>query len=1015
MRYVGRRTTILALASATALLTSLMGSAIAVESAPEAPPSSESGTSVREVRGLIVAYEPGVAITDSTGQVTGSSSVDAALLPGRSIGAGMRTVELSEPVSEQTAEQLAADLAADPRVRWAVPDRFIPTPRPNESTSAGALEVMPPRDTATQQALPMGTPPVKDGTNQQVLSSVSGSVGAESTCQQSANEPIARCFPDSGWDAGKSTEAEIIWADGYVSKDATDTLVVDAVPWAPIPDGWLPRGDTDLQFCFDTAGTGASAICVQPVYAALAANQSTGVTISDLVGSQWVDRAGQCSGTVTRKEADHPAIAGTGNSWWQLSISASCLFGSANTNVRFVTYMLDQWTTGDFAPNDYKGNGMNFAVPGGTPVAGANDPYYTDGSMWGLYGAYGIKAPQAWTTTTGSSQVVVAVLDTGITTHADLSGRSVAGYDMISDALIANDGDGRDSDPSDPGDWITYDEDASEDSYFYGCWPSDSSWHGTHVAGTIAALTNNGSGVASVAPGVRLQHVRVLGKCGGLLSDIIAGITWASGGTVDGVPVVNATPARVINMSLGGLATCDEATQAAIDAAVGRGTTVVVSAGNSDADAKDFVPASCNNVITVAATDSAGQRAWFSNFGPGVDIAAPGVGVLSTLNSGSTVPVAQTYAYYAGTSMAAPHVTGVVALMLSRNANLTPAQIETRIKAPVNVTAFSGGTCDAETSKTCGAGIVNAEKLVAPGTLSSLASLSLSSGALNPAFSGATTSYTASVANSVSGLTVTPLATDTSSAVTVNETTVAAGSASGAIPLDVGQNTITVVVTAEDTSATTYTVTVTRAAPTSSGGGGSSSTSAAPASQPASPVTQTPVTPAEPPAGIRPVTFADPASVTAAMLAALSPEQFATIPPSVIALLPPAAFRGITPEQARAMTIAQVNAIRPAAAPYLQPLTVAAFSAEQLTAMRPATVARLTAPAIAGLSADQVAGLRPAAVTRMTERQVRSLRPSALAGMSAAQLRALTSAQVDVLTARQLAALSPAQRRALEQ
>ncbi|MBU6245831.1 MAG: fibronectin type III domain-containing protein [Actinomycetales bacterium] len=333
-----------------------------------------------------------------------------------------------------------------------------------------------------------------------------------------------------------------------------------------------------------------------------------------------------------------------------------------------------------------------------TPAVGLtpNDPYYANNSMWGLNGTYGINAPDAWAVTRGSPSTIVAVLDTGITVHPDLAGTSVAGYDMIVDPTVSVDGNGRDSDPSDPGDA----------SGGYG-----SSWHGTHVAGTINAIASNGIGVVGIAPDVKVQNVRVLGAGGGYTSDILAGITWASGGSVPGVPA-NPTPAKVINMSLGGYGSCGADWQAAINSAVGRGTTIVVAAGNSNASASNFTPASCANVVTVAAIGSNGKRASFSNYGSMVEVAAPGVGIWSTLNTGTTSVGSPTYASYSGTSMATPHVVGVVALMLSQDPSLTPAQVSTRLTTPSLLTAFPGGACDSNPALTCGQGIVNAGPLV---------------------------------------------------------------------------------------------------------------------------------------------------------------------------------------------------------------------------------------------------------------------------------------------------------------
>jgi len=342
------------------------------------------------------------------------------------------------------------------------------------------------------------------------------------------------------------------------------------------------------------------------------------------------------------------------------------------------------------------------------PLLVPNDPQYTN--QWHYFGTYGIDAPAAWDITTGSSEIVVAVIDTGIRNHADLIGRTLTGYDFITDTLVANDGGGRDADPSDPGDWITSAENAS--GYFAGCGVSDSSWHGTHVAGTIGAASNNGFGVAGINWVSKILPVRVLGKCGGYTSDIIDGMTWAAGLHVDGVPE-NANPAKVLNLSLGGTGACGTAQQAAINAIVAAGATIVVAAGNSNADAANFNPASCNNVVAVAATSPTGNRASYSNYGTVVDIAAPGGdqsfendpnGVLSTLNAGTTSPGADNYIYYQGTSMAAPHVAGIASLVVSLIPGATPAQVSQIMRNTVK--AFPGGsTCN---TSICGPGIASA-------------------------------------------------------------------------------------------------------------------------------------------------------------------------------------------------------------------------------------------------------------------------------------------------------------------
>ncbi|MET0288684.1 MAG: S8 family peptidase [Pseudoxanthomonas sp.] len=323
-----------------------------------------------------------------------------------------------------------------------------------------------------------------------------------------------------------------------------------------------------------------------------------------------------------------------------------------------------------------------------------NDPSY--GQQWSYQGGNGgIRANEAWDITTGAG-VVVAVLDTGITSHPDLNANVVAGYDFIIDTEVSNDGNARDADPSDPGDWVT----ANQCGYTHGA--SSSSWHGTHVAGTVAAVTNNGVGVAGVAHGAKVMPVRVLGTCGGYDSDIADAIIWASGGTVSGVPNTS-TPAEVINLSLGGAGACGTTTQSAINSAVGRGTTLVIAAGNDNTNVSNASPANCNNVVAVGSTTNTGARSSFSNYGSLVDIAAPGSSILSTLNSGTTTPGSASYASYSGTSMATPHVAGVVALMQSvASSPLTPAQVEATLKSTAR--AFPGTP-----SQPIGAGIVNAK------------------------------------------------------------------------------------------------------------------------------------------------------------------------------------------------------------------------------------------------------------------------------------------------------------------
>ena len=248
-----------------------------------------------------------------------------------------------------------------------------------------------------------------------------------------------------------------------------------------------------------------------------------------------------------------------------------------------------------------------------------NDPYRDN--QWQLYDTYGARLTSAWDVTTGSGAVVIALVDTGYLPHADLSGRFLPGYDFITDAFIANDGDGRDDQALDPGDWVTQAE-IDANPVCDGNVPEDSSWHGLMVAGIAGATGNNAIGVAGMNWGVRLLPVRALGKCGGYMSDIIDGMYWAAGFDVPGIPT-NPTPAHIINVSFGSTDNCQVTEQNAINAIVAAGKVVVAAAGNEEADVKTHSPSNCANVIAVGATTRSGSRASYSNFGTGITVSAP--------------------------------------------------------------------------------------------------------------------------------------------------------------------------------------------------------------------------------------------------------------------------------------------------------------------------------------------------------------------------------------------------------
>lgn len=426
-------------------------------------------------------------------------------------------------------------------------------------------------------------------------------------------------------------------------------------------------------------------------------------------------------------------------------------------------------------------------------LAVPSDPLYTAGGVNGpAAGQWYLRAPNAtfraaidattaWDTTQGSASVVVAVLDTGVRfDHPDLGrvatgGKLLPGYDFIDSVHVvngtpvadttSNDGDGRDADPSDPGDWVTQQEDNSVGGEYYHCTTpndlgqyvgEDSSWHGTSVAGIVGALTNNGVGMAGVGWNTRVLPVRVLGKCGGFVSDILAGMRWAAGLAVPGVPA-NATPARVINLSLGSTGTCGEY-QDAVDDVTAAGAVVVAAAGNTNGHAVG-APANCNGVLGVGGLRHTGTKVGFSDLGPAVAISAPAGNcgnlagpclypILSTSNGGTQGPTSSTYSdsysVTVGTSFSAPMVSGVAALMLAVQPTLTPAQVKALIQGgarPFPTSGADAGTpqCTAPrftsgnvpidqdecycTTANCGAGMLDARAAVRSAAAGLIASI----------------------------------------------------------------------------------------------------------------------------------------------------------------------------------------------------------------------------------------------------------------------------------------------------
>ena len=399
-------------------------------------------------------------------------------------------------------------------------------------------------------------------------------------------------------------------------------------------------------------------------------------------------------------------------------------------------------------------------------TAAPNDPRYPGGQAANVTPTVGqwylrlpsqfvsaINAQMAWDTTQGSPAIVVAVLDTGVRPdHPDLVGKLVPGYDFVSadapgDFTSANDGNDRDPDPSDPGDWVTPAEASS--GPLQGCEVGDSSWHGTQTAALIGAATDNSIGMASVGRDVRVMPVRVLGKCGGFMSDVIAGMYWAAGITIpattsDGLALgtapANPFPAKVLNLSLGSdTTTCGPSYRDAVNAVVAAGASVVISAGNAGQAVGQ--PANCNGAIAVGGLRHTGTKVGFSDVGPQIAVSAPAGNcvndtgaclfpILTAINTGATTPGNNTYSdsfnFSVGTSFSAPLVAGTAALMLSVNPRLAPSQVRTLLQTTARPFPTTGGTVGIATCSlpsattecycttgTCGAGMLDVQAAVA--------------------------------------------------------------------------------------------------------------------------------------------------------------------------------------------------------------------------------------------------------------------------------------------------------------
>lgn len=641
--------------------------------------------------GLIVKYKDGVSAVAADGQPTAENAAGANLNLGRDLGQGWRSVNFDSQLAAGDATAIALRMASDPRVASVELNRKI------EPASIAA-----PFDKAAYDAMTPASP-VRSVQAADVWSQVNPSQAAVKL----------------SWAAPASLAGAMV--AGYrIEQNDSSGWKLATVSSSPVTNITIKQGlKGGISYSFRVAAiTKAGSVSKVGQFSTAVKVMPTSTPqppVFNGANTAFADSSPSWAKQSLAQSGGLPILGYTATASATGQPSVTCNAPASATTCKFVGLAPNiTYTVTLQAKNAH---GVTSSLPSVTPL----DAFYN--KQWSLWSTYGINAPSAWSRTMGSKSVVVAVIDSGITSHPDLNDQIVPGYDFVSDVASSGDGDGWDPDPTDPGDYS-------------GNQPS--SWHGTHVAGLIAAESNS-IGVTGVAPNVKIEPIRALGSSGGSSADLIAALHWAAGIHVAGVPD-NKNPAKVVNLSMGTDSSTPcrlpgetlGATEQALADLKNAGITVISAAGNYNVPAYMSYPGNCYPTINVGATGFSGDRASYSNYSVldntgtmvGVDISAPGGDsqnpgnapdgtngkIISTLNTGKTTVGSPTYDYDEGTSMATPLVTGVVALLYSLNSKLTFDQVWKLLQS--TVTPFPPGS-ECAKKGICGAGIVNAGAAVA--------------------------------------------------------------------------------------------------------------------------------------------------------------------------------------------------------------------------------------------------------------------------------------------------------------